>query len=236
MRATKALGRAATASGVGQSMVHDVATQASGAGGCPVLLGAARRCLVLLVAAWCCLVLLGAVCVETGSNGRLRVATVSETRLTGSTGGPGPEARSIGKQAAITDQCAGQQQLFWQRFSRASACVRVAFSARVVRVASVGQACSSRAVAGCSGQGGGKSHSAAGRVRVSQTIDTAAQARVRGECGNRCVHWNAGHRIGWRARATRFESGVAQRRQAQAGSRRGVAAIVIKGHVCGLQP
>lgn len=44
--------------------------------------------------------------------------------------------------------------------------------------------------------------------------------------GIACVHRDAGHRVGWRARATRFESGVAQRRQAQAGSRRSVAAIL----------
>ena len=161
--------------------------------------------MVLLGVAW-------SVCVETGSNGRLRVATVSETRLTGSTGGPGPKARSIGRQAAITDQCAGQQQLFQQRFSRASACVRVAFSARVVCVASVVQACSRRAVAERSRPGSGRSPQQLAGMRVWQTIGSAARARVCGECGNRVRssgRWPSG-RLAC-ARATRFKSGVAQR-------------------------
>ena len=41
-----------------------------------------------------------------------------------------------------------------------------------------------------------------------------------------CVHQDAGHRVGWRARATRCGSGVAQRRQAQACSHSSVAAIL----------
>ena len=159
-------------------------------------------------------------------------ATVSETRLTDSTGGPGPEARSIGRQAAITDQCAGQQQLFWQRFSRASACVRVAFSARVVCVASVVQACSRRAVAERSRPGSGRSPQQLAGMRVWQTIGSAARARVCGECGNRVRssgRWPSS-RLAC-ARATRFESGVAYRRHAQAGSLRSVAAIVKKGQL-----
>ena len=109
-----------------------------------------------------------------------------------------------------------------QRFRCPSALTRAAVSARVVCVVPVEQACSYRAVAERSRPGSGRSPQQLAGMRVAQTIGSAAQARVYGECGKRCVHWNAGHRVGWLACAARCSSqgscNAGRRRQAQAGA------------------
>ena len=49
--------------------------------------------------------------------------------------------------------------------------------------------------------------------------------------GIACVHRDAGHRVGWRARARRGSSQASRNAEAQAGSLRSVAAIVKKGQL-----
>ena len=158
--------------------------------------------------------------------------------MTSSTGEPGRKARSIGNghrcaitsvgreasavsdaeqsECAITCSASGVHQRSRVRQSVRALCALCQLSRRAAVVRSRSAA----------GQAVGD-HLSSWQGCVSHRPSAAQRGLAcAASAGIACVHRDAGHRVGWLAHATRFESGVSQRRQAQAGSRRSVAAIL----------